>query len=217
MTRAPAAVLAGTGPFGAALARRLALSGIAVTIGSREPARARAAAAQLDAPGLDLAGASNRTAAARAGAVFLAAPFAGQAALLETLGAELDGKLVICCAVIWPPGSRPETSAAEEAARALRSAGAGRARVAAAFQTVAARVLAHDGTPGADDPDVLVFADRPEDREAAAEVCGLTGLRTVPAGPLRGARAAEAFVGALMHLNRIGARHAGIRLTGLRS
>ena len=214
MSAAPAAVLGGTGSFGRALVRALAGSGTAVIIGSREAARAKAAAAGLAAPGLRIEGATNPDAARRAATVFVAAPFSGQEALLAGLAEQLDGKLVVCCAVIWPPGSQPQTSAGEEAARVLRSAGAGRARVVAAFQTVAARALADP--PGAGRrPDVLVFADRPEDAEAAARVCGRVGLRAVAAGPLRGARAAEAFVAILMRLNRSGARHAGLRLTGV--
>ena len=216
MSSAPVAVLGGTGPFGRALAGRLARSGMPVTIGSRDPARAKAIAAQVGASGVGLAGASNRAAAAGAAAVFLTAPFAAQKALLADLAAELDGKLVVCCAVIWPPGSRPETSAGEEAARVLASAGAGSARVVGAFQTVAARAL--EGGPGAGPaPDILVFADRPQDGEEAARVCARARLRAIPSGPLRGARAAEAFVAVLMHLNRSGARHAGLRLTGIES
>lgn len=214
MRSASAAVLGGTGPFGSALARRLAASGMRVTIGSRDPTRAEAVAARIASPGLTLAGAANRAAAAGAESVFLAAPFSGQAALLTDLAPELDGKLVVCCAVIWPPRSRPETSAAEDAARVLAAAGAKDARVAAAFQTVAAGALS-TGPGSREGPDILVFADRPEDGEAAAEVCSRVGLRALPAGPLEGARAAEALVGVLIHLNRSGARGAGLRITGV--
>lgn len=180
-------------------------------------------------------GRTNREAVAGADPVFLAAPFAAQDALLRDLGAALEGRLVICCAVLWPPGSRPETSAAEEAERSLATAGVREVHLAAAFQTVAAGTLAGSpapeaagpetpggpappdaaGTPEA--PDVLVFADRDEDREAAARAAALTGLRAVPAGPLRGVRAAEAAVGLLLDLGRRGtALHPGVRITGVR-
>ena len=178
-------------------------------------------------------GRTNREAVAGADPVFLAAPFAAQDALLRDLGAVLEGRLVICCAVLWPPGSRPETSAAEEAERSLAAAGVPGVRLAAAFQTVAAGTLAamdpeaaDPGTPGGsappelrvppEVPDVLVFADRDEDREAAARAAARTGLRTVPAGPLRGVRAAEAAVGLLLGLGRRGtALHPGVRITGV--
>lgn len=223
------AVLGGTGQFGLGLAWRLALGGAEVVIGSRDEKRAVEAAARVRA-GLDTAdavrdparallvtGATNRAAAATGDAVFVSVPFAGQDALLEETGSALGGKLVICCAVVWPPGSRPETSAAEEAERVLRRAGAGKVRMAAAFQTVAAGVLRLP--PGAAGngpaPDVLVFADDTADREAAARMAAFTGLRAVPVGPLRKSRAAEAALGLLLELNRGSARHAGLTVTGL--
>ncbi len=232
-----AAVLGGTGRFGLELAWRLALGGAAVRIGSRSARRAEEAAARLMARGpspLEISGAANREAAAAAEPVFLAVPFAGQEALLEELAPILDGRLVICCGVIWPPGARPNTSAAEETERVLRRAGVRRLRVAAAFQTVAAAVLAEpppsprggqisepDAAPHPpkgkppDVPDVLVFADREADREEAAAAAGRTGLRAVPAGALARSRAAEAALGILLDLNRGPAQHAGFRVTGL--
>ena len=180
-----------------------------------------------------IVGRTNREAVAGADPVFLAAPFAAQDALLRDPGVALAGRLVICCAVLWPPGSRPETSAAEEAERSLAAAGVPGVRLAAAFQTVAAGTLAAipdaeapdpetadpetpSGSTPPEVPDVLVFADRDEDREAAARAAAHTGLRAVPAGPLRGVRAAEAAVGLLLDLGRRGtALHPGVRITGV--
>ncbi len=228
MTAPRLAVLGGTGKFGLGLAWRLGLGGAEVVIGSRDEQRASEAAARVrsgldpagTAPGGELAvsGATNRAAAATGHVVFVSVPFAGQAALLGELGSELDGKLVIACGVIWPPGSRPETSAAEEAERVLRQAGAARVRVAAAFQTIAAGLLRRAPVPAAEEsaPDVLVFADEVAEREAASRAAGLTGLRAVPVGPLRKSRAAEAALGMLLDLNRGGAQHAGLTVTGLK-
>ena len=224
------AVLGGTGQFGLGLAWRLALGGARVVIGSRNEKRAEEAAARartgLDAVGavpepareLPVSGATNRAAAGAGDTVFLSVPFAGQEALLEELGSELDGKLVVCCGVLWPPGSRPETSAAEEAERVLRRAGAAKVRMAAAFQTVAAGLLRRPpGAAGAEAaPDVLIFADDTADRAEAARLAALTGLRAVRVGPLRKSRAAEAALGLLLELNRNSARHAGLMVTGLK-
>lgn len=229
MIRPRLAVLGGTGQFGLGLAWRLALGGSEVVIGSRGEERAAEAAAQVrsgldpagtvPAGGLAVSGATNRAAAATGDVVFVSVPFAGQAALLKELGSELDGKLVICCGVIWPPGARPESSAAEEAERVLRQGGAGRVRIAAAFQTIAAGLLRRAPERERDEaaPDVLVFADEIPDREAAARAAEITGLRAVPVGPLRKSRAAEAALGMLLDLNRGAARHAGLKVTGLKS
>ena len=229
MTGPRLAVLGGSGQFGLGLAWRLALGGAEVVIGSRNEQRAEKAAARVRS-GLDTAGtapdparpllvtgATNRAAAGAADVVFLSVPFAGQEALLDEIGSALDGKLVVCCGVLWPPGSRPETSAAEEAERVLRRSGAGKVRMAAAFQTVAAGLLRlSPGAAGHEPaPDVLVFADESADREAAARMVELTGLRAVPVGPLRKSRAAEAALAMLLELNRHSARGAGLMVTGL--
>ena len=218
MSGARAAVLGGTGRFGLELAWRLALGGAEVLVGSRDAGRAGAAAARLrrrSARLPALSGATNREAARQADPVFLAVPFAAQETLLHEIGPTLGSGLVICCGVIWPPGSRPGTSAAEEAERALRQSGVRRPRVAAAFQTVAAAVLAADPAAELPLPDVLVFADREGDREAAAAAAALTGLRAVPVGALHRSRAAEAALGMLLDLNRGSAKHAGFAVTGL--
>lgn len=225
------AVLGGSGRFGLGLAWRLALGGAEVVIGSRSERRAGEAASRvrrgLDRPAPDapssrelvVSGTTNAAAAAAGDTVFLSVPFAAQDALLEEIGPALAGKLVICCAVIWPPGSRPETSAAEEAERVLRRMGHKTVHVAAAFQTVAAAVLRAPPEPagGTASPDVLAFADEEADRTAAARAAERTGLRAVPVGPLRKSRGAEAALGLLLELNRASARHAGFRVTGLGS
>lgn len=221
-------MLGGAGPFGRGLAYRLASGGAEVRIGSRSPSRAEAAAGEIrrrlegERRPAAVEGAANRAAADGADAVFLAVPAAAQEALIRELGDTLRGRLVISCAVLWPPGAGRDTSAAEEAERALREAGVPEARVAAAFQTVAAAALdaappaGETGGPPPEQPDALVFADRAEDRKAAALAVAITGLRAVPAGPLGGARRAEAAVALLLDLGRAGtARHPGLRITGV--
>ncbi len=223
------AVLGGSGRFGLGLAWRLAVGGAEVVIGSRDEGRAMDAATRvrrgLDPAGgapfpeqeLTVSGTTNLAAAGAAETVFLSVPFSAQEVLLHEVGPALESKMVICCAVMWPPGSRPETSAAEEAERTLRRTGARKVRIAAAFQTIAAGVLRRLPEPASRDasPDVLVFADEPANCEAAARAAAFSGLRAVPTGPLRGSRVAEAALSLLMELNRGPARHAGLMVTGL--
>ncbi|WP_289009250.1 NAD(P)-binding domain-containing protein, partial [uncultured Thermomonospora sp.] len=87
-------ILGGTGDQGKGLARRFAMAGHQVIIGSRSAERARQAAEEL---GLGVRGADNATAAAEPDVVIVAVPWEGHKALLESLREQLAGKIVIDC------------------------------------------------------------------------------------------------------------------------
>src|SRR5579875_2898707 len=91
-------ILGGTGPAGRGLGARLAAAGIEVTLGSRERARAEAAAAELVAAwpdrGLRVSGHENAGAAA-AELVVLATPFEGALATVAPLRRALADKVVV--------------------------------------------------------------------------------------------------------------------------
>ena len=89
-------ILGGTGDQGRGLARRFALSGNPVIIGSRSAERAVAAAQALGA-GLGIRGMANQDAAAAADVVIVAVPWDGHDDLLRSLAAPLAGKIVIDC------------------------------------------------------------------------------------------------------------------------
>ena len=91
------AFLGGTGPEGRGLALRLAMAGEQTIIGSRDAARAAAAADELlkITPGARIQGAANADAAAMAEVVFLTFPYEGQRPTLERMRGELDGKVVV--------------------------------------------------------------------------------------------------------------------------
>ncbi|MFC7501269.1 NAD(P)-binding domain-containing protein, partial [Nocardioides sp. GCM10030258] len=91
------AVLGGTGPQGRGLARRLALGGAKVVIGSRDAARAEVVAKEMREDGVGLVGIDNRAAAAAADIVIVAVPWDGHAQLLTELRPVLAGKIVIDC------------------------------------------------------------------------------------------------------------------------
>ena len=163
-------VLGGTGEQGRGLARRLAMAGQAVTIGSRDAARAASIAAEV---GLGVAGLSNEDCARTADIVIVAVPWDGHAALLESLRDALAGKVVVDC--VNPLGfdkqgafALPvaEGSAAQQAAGILADS-----RVVAAFHHISA-VLLLDETVDTIDTDVLVLGD---DREATDLVQALAG------------------------------------------
>src|SRR3954447_7166112 len=135
------AFLGGTGDQGRGLARRYALAGHAVVIGSRSAERAQTAASELaaDLPAeARISGAANLEAATAADVVVVAVPWEGHGALLTDLAAALAGKIVIDC--VNPLGfdgkgafALPveEGSAAEQAAALLPES-----RVVAAFHHV---------------------------------------------------------------------------------
>ena len=136
-------ILGGTGDQGKGLARRFAMAGHRVTIGSRKAERAREAAEELGA-GLPVSGAENAAAAGESDIVIIAVPWEGHRATLESLRAELDGKIVVDC--VNPLGFEKgkgayaldveEGSAAEQAAAVLTGS-----RVVAAFHHVSAELL----------------------------------------------------------------------------
>jgi len=206
------AVLGGTGEQGRGLARRFALAGHEVVLGSRDPARAAVAAATL--PGRTR-GTDNAAAAGVGDVVIVAVPWEGHRDLLVGLAEPLAGKLVVDC--VNPLGfdkqgafalAVPEGSAAEQAAAVLPGS-----RVVAAFHHVSA-VLLLDEAVTTLDTDVLVLGD---DREATdvvqALVARIPGMRGVFAGRLRNAHQVEALTANLISVNRRYQAHAGLRVT----
>jgi NADPH-dependent F420 reductase len=206
------AVLGGTGEQGRGLARRFALAGHDVVIGSRSAERAQAAAVGL--PGT-VSGAGNADAAEKADVVICAVPWEGHKELLLELAPILAGKVVIDC--VNPLGfdkqgayALPveEGSAAEQAALFLPES-----RVVAAFHHVSA-VLLLDESVASMDTDVLVLGD---DREATdlvqALVGRIEGMRGIYAGRLRNAHQVEALTANLISVNRRYKAHAGLRVT----
>jgi hypothetical protein len=206
------AVLGGTGEQGRGLARRLALAGHEVVLGSRDAARASAAAEGLPDP---VSGLDNAGAAAAGDVVIVAVPWEGHRELLVSLAGPLAGKIVVDC--VNPLGfdkagafplAVEEGSAAEQAAAVLPDS-----RVVAAFHHVSA-VLLLDEEVDSVDTDVLVLGD---DREATDIVQALAarirGMRGIYAGRLRNAHQVEALTANLISVNRRYKAHAGLRVT----
>ncbi|WP_435826396.1 NADPH-dependent F420 reductase [Nonomuraea dietziae] len=207
-------ILGGTGDQGKGLARRFALAGHPVLIGSRDAGRAQEAA---DSIGNGARGAENAAVAAEADIVIVAVPWDGHKATLSTLREPLAGKIVVDC--VNPLGfdkqgayALPveEGSAAQQAAAVLPDS-----RVVAAFHHVSA-VLLLDPVVDKVDLDVLVLGD---DREATDTVQALAsviaGVRGVYGGRLRNAHQVEALTANLISINRRYKAHAGVRLTDI--
>jgi len=209
-------VLGGTGDQGRGLARRLGLAGNRVIIGSRNPARAVAAAASVGSPP-QVTGASNEDAARGSDVVIAAVPWEGHRDLLAQLAAALDGKILIDCVnplAFDSRGAYPirveEGSAAEQAAQVLPGS-----TVVGAFHHVSA-VLLLDPEVAEVDLDVMVRGD---DRQATDLVQALAeripGARGIYAGRLRNCAQVEALTANLVSINRRYKSHAGLRITDI--
>ena len=214
------AIIGGTGALGSAIARRLAKAGRSVVMGSREAAKAVAAAEAmseaLKAQGhtVNLRGAGNLAAAQEAGIILLAVPFASQEATLREIAGAAAGKILIDTTVPLVPPKVMRVQLPAEGCAALRAQallGEG-VTVISAFHNVAAHKLATDQAIGCD---VLVFGDQ---RAASEQVIGLVedcGLRGLHGGALCNSAAAEALTSVLIFLNRTySVDGAGIRITG---
>ena len=207
-------ILGGTGDQGRGLARRLAMAGNRMIIGSRDPGRAAAAAASVGSPP-QVTGAANEEAARAADLVIAAVPWDGHADLLSRLAGPLEGKIVVDCVNPIVFDARgcyaigvPEGSAAEQAAAVLPGS-----TVVGAFHHVSATLLL-DPEVTELDQDVLVLGD---DRYATDLVQALAeripGVRGVYAGRLRNCGQVEALTANLVAVNRRYKAHAGLRVT----
>ena len=205
-------VLGGTGEQGRGLARRLAMAGQRVIIGSRDASRAQGIADEI---GNGVVGRSNEDCASEADLVIVAVPWDGHAQLLQGLVEQLSGKIVVDC--VNPLGFDkqgayalpvPEGSAAQQAAAILAQS-----RVVGAFHHISA-VLLLDADVASIDTDVLVVGD---DREATELVQALasriSGIRGIYAGRLRNCGQIETFTANLISINRRYKAHSGIRVT----
>lgn len=220
------AVIGGTGHQGLGLALRWAAAGLDVMIGSRDEARARAAADEARAtlsalrPDARLAGAENAVAAASAPIVVLCVPLTAHAETIRGIKGHLpDGTLLVDVTVplAAPLGIRggrllglPAGSAAEQAAELAPPA----SRVVAAFHLLAAEALQEVGQPV--DCDAIVCGEKSARERLRPLAEAIPGVRYVDGGPLYNAHLVEASAALVIGMNgRYKVRRAGLRITGL--
>lgn len=219
-------VIGGTGHQGLGLAIRWAAAGIPVVIGSRDRARAEAAAAQVRAlvqgstkraGGGDAAaveGRENLEAARAAGIVVITVPASAHADTVAAIAPAVPGKIVVDVTVPLEKNSSyamqlPEGSAAEAAQRALGAA----SRVVGAFHTVPASLLQDLSRPV--DCDVLVCGDDAAAKTRIIELAQAIGARALDVGALRQTHTLERITALLIGLGRTVRRHElGVRITG---
>ena len=215
------AILGGTGALGGGLARRWSAAGHHVVIGSRTLEKAQEALENLhkilqdrgESPG-ELSAMDNQSAAGAAEIVVLTVPASHQISTLESVKAQLQGKILIDVTVpLVPPkvsvvNLPPEGSAG---IRAQEYLGDG-VSVVSAFQNVAADHLLSGHEI---DCDVLVTGNSKDDREVVLQLVTDGGMRGFHAGPIANSVIAESLTSALISINRQFKCHSGIRISGL--
>ncbi len=212
------AVLGGTGKEGSGLAARWALNGYHVIIGSREAEKAQSRAQELNESlgGDYLVGMDNVSAAQNAHLVVLTVPYTAHRATLESVKAQLAGKILVDVTVpLSPPKIRsvyiPEGKAASLEAQELLGDGV---RVVAAFQNVSAEKLVDPAVTV--DCDVLMAGDDAEAKAEVAKLVEAASMRAIDAGLLVNAIAVEALTPVLLYINKkYGVHGSGIRITGV--
>lgn len=209
------AVLGGTGAMGSGLVRFFARQGHTVILGSRDPAKAQAAAAELREAlaGRRIEGAGLAEAAAAAQIVVLAVPYAAQQATLAAVRDAVRGKILIDTTVpLRPPKvARVQLPPAGSAALETQQLLGPEVRVVSALQNVSAHLLAEGKLPACD---VLVTGDDEAARQVVIDLLAAGGLTAWHAGPLANSAAAEALTSVLIGMNRrYGYPGAGIRIT----
>ena len=178
-----------------------------VPCGSRDPERARDAAAPLG-----VEGAANADAARSADLVLLAVKADAAVATARELREAIGSTPVLSVAAeltFGPGGVKPTPEATSVAERVQAELDA---PVVAGLHSLAASNL--DAEPP--DEDVLVCGDDAAAKELALDLAGRVAAgRAIDAGPLASARALEGLTAVIVNVNKRYKAHAGLRLTGL--
>jgi 8-hydroxy-5-deazaflavin:NADPH oxidoreductase len=204
------AILGGTGSFGGALAVRLvAAGGHEVVIGSRDAARAKAAAAEL---GGRVSGMTNDDAVRGVELAVLAVK--AEAALETARGVAgalgTTPLLSVASALSFArDGVRPDADGRSLAER-IQDVVTG--PVVAGLHSIAASNIGSDPA----DEDALVCGDDADAKTLALELADtVVAGRALDAGPLANARTLEGLTALIVNLNKRYKAHAGVRISGL--
>ena len=203
------AVVGGTGSLRHGVAVRLTAAGYEVVIGSRDAARARAAAAAVG-----VEGATNTDAVRAADLVILATKADGALETARELRDAIGATPVLSVAAelrFTPQGVLP-TAEATSIARA--HPGRARRRPSSPVCTRSRRRISAVRTRPTRTRSSA--ATTPDAKALALEIAGrITDGRAVDAGPLASARALEGMTAVIVNVNKRYKAHAGLRVTGL--
>ncbi|MGH7639296.1 MAG: NADPH-dependent F420 reductase [Candidatus Dormibacteria bacterium] len=214
-------IVGGTGPMGRGLAVRLAGAGVGLLLGSRDPERARTAAAHLrqllgGSRAVEILGGGNLEAAGHGQLTLLTIPYEADSPSLQALAPHLRDRVTVSTAApmefragIPHPLHPPAGSAAQELAQLCPEA-----LVVGAFHTVSASLLGRMEAVLAED--VIVTSDHSQAKDLVLALVGmLDGLRGVDGGRLANSAFTEGLTPFLLRLNRLHRAATGVRVTGL--
>ena len=211
------AILGGTGKEGKGLAYRWAKAGYRIHIGSRNADKAAAAANEIRemlGAGKSVNGMGNLEAAHDAGIVVLTVPYSAHRETLESVKAELKGKILIDVTVplVPPKVSTVQMPTAGSAAQEAREIVGADVQVCAAFQNISHEHLLDNADV---ECDVLVTGTSKEARAETIKLVEAAGLRGWDAGPIENSVVIEGLTSVLIGINKkYGSTHAGIKITG---
>jgi NADPH-dependent F420 reductase len=216
------AVIGGTGDLGFAVATRWAKAGIKVTIGSRDKAKAEAAAQKLKGliPDADVDGLDNPAAAGSSSTVVVAVPFSGFVPIYRSIAESLQENAVVIDATVPVEASVGgkathvfgvwEGSAAQLGLAFLPKG----TKMCAAFHTLSASAVGDLDSPLLGD--ILVCGSKLGKETVKDLIELMPDLRYVDAGPLENARIIEPITALLIGINhRYGTDRSGIAITGI--
>ena len=200
----------GVGNVGGALAEAAGKAGHRVVLAAENPGNAEKVAADTGA----IAASSNREAVEGADLVVLAVPAAAAGGIVNELGAELAGKVVVDVTNPLNETYTDLTTAGESAAEVLQEQ-APQAKVVKAFNTVFASRHAsptEDGAP----LDAFHAGDDESAKATVADLATSLGFRPIDVGSLRMARALEemAFLNITLNARNGWAWQSAYRLVG---
>ncbi len=211
------AVLGGTGKEGKGLAYRWARAGYHVRIGSRSAENAVAAANEIKemlGEGISIEGMSNSEAARDANIVVITVPYSAHRETLESIKAELKGKILIDVTVplVPPKVATVQMPAAGSAAQEAKEIVGEDVQVCAAFQNIGYDHLLDNSDV---ECDVLVTGTSKEARAETIKLVEAAGFKGWDAGPIENSVVVEGLTSILIGINKkYGSTHAGIKITG---
>lgn len=208
------AIIGGTGSLGTGLAKRLAVAGYEVILGSRDLESARQVAEELNQE-LNLEkirGMENPDAVREADINVLSVVQSAHQVALESLKDELQGKILIdaTARISFPNPAPPDPPSAPRKAQTLLGEDV---PVVAAFQNIAAQSLAN--LEKEIESDILVCADDKDAARTVMEIIKDIEMNAFYAGDLDAANTVEGLTAILVNINKYnGINHASIQITG---